>query len=170
MLRIGVSVILVVLFLGCKTQKEIGEGKLSFPEADLSNTQDVNTPEGIAEATSTIYKDLVEGKTTTADIYPELIEYSAEVSRTQMKGMQNKFDESIRMSQDFFSQQNWHIKNFIFSKAIPGDNSMVGVYRIQVMDTGTLYYFKQDFIQENGAWKIRGDNISDPFKIILNRK
>jgi len=167
-MRFFVILLAVVLF-GCQGQKEIGEGEKSFQEADKSNLSDVKIPEGLARATSTIYRELIEKKRSTFDVYPELLDYSSEVSREQMKNMQNQFADSIEVTRDFFSARDLHIKEFVFSEAAYTDDSAASVYRIQVMNDGKLYYFKQDFILEKDAWKIKGDNICDPFKIVYKK-
>ena len=169
MSKINVSVILIFALMGCLAQKEIGEGELSFPQADFSSSSGIDKPEGLARATSDIYKRLIDGESTTSDVYPRLLEYSVEASKGIMKDMQLQFSESIKTSRDFFSGRDWHIKEFVISEAVYTNDSMASVYRIQIMNNGKLYYFKQDFILEKGVWKIRGDNVSDPFKIILRK-
>jgi hypothetical protein len=155
---------------GCLREKIIGEGKEAYPESPLDYMKpiEINSPDGLAQYSGNSYIDMINGKVNPEDAFRELLKYSTAVSQDMMKDQLPSFVDNIELSRKFFEARGRSIKGYVYSKAIYPDKSSASIYRIQIMDDDKLYYFKQDFILENETWKIRGDNVIDPFKIILN--
>jgi hypothetical protein len=165
-------ILLFALFAGCAGPREIGEGEPSFnqSEKNYAGPLDINSPEGLALVSSTMYLDMINGKLDPQEAFPELLEYSSRASRNAMESMVKQFADNVRSSRDFFESRKLRIKGYTYSETVYSGGDKASIYRIQIMNNGHNYYFKQDFVLEEGAWKIKGDNICDPFKIILNGK
>jgi hypothetical protein len=160
----------VGVLTGCMREKTVGEGKEAHPESPLDYTKpiEINSPDGLAQYSGNSYIAMINGKADPGDTFRELLKYSPAASRDMMKDQLSSFVDNIELSRKFFETRGRSIKGYVYSKAVYPDESSASIYRIQIMDDDRLYYFRQDFILEDETWKIRGDNIVDPFKIILN--
>ena len=166
--QIGTIFLLLLFFLtGCSLNKDIGEGDVTYKQSalDYSEPLDINSPEGLAQYTSNAYMDLIAGKLDPKEEFPILLEHSFGESRALMEGALTRFVQDIELSKQYFESKDRTIAGYVYSETIYDGDAAASIYRIQKMNDGKLYYFKQDFVLEDGTWKIRGDNVQDPFKL-----
>ncbi|HWR22131.1 MAG TPA: hypothetical protein VN366_01525 [Feifaniaceae bacterium] len=164
--QIGIIFLLFLFFLsGCSLNTDIGEGDVSYKQSslDYSEPLDINSPEGLAQYTGNAYMDMIAGKTDPKEEFPVLLSHSSEGSQKLMEGAMDRFVQDIRLSKQYFESNDKAIEGYVYSETIYDGDDNASVYRIQKMNDGKLYYFKQDFVLEDGTWKIRGDNVQDPF-------
>ncbi len=164
--QIGIIFLLFLFFLtGCSLNQDIGEGDVTYKQSalDYSEPLDSNSPEGLAQYTSNTYMDMIAGKADPKEEFPVLLEHSSIESRALMEDALVRFVQDIELSRQYFESKGRAIAGYVYSETIYDGEDAASIYRIQKMNDGKLYYFKQDFVLEDGAWKIRGDNVQDPF-------
>lgn len=123
----------------------------------------LDSPEGLAEYSSGLYRDMINGDIDIEEGFDRLLEVAGENSGSELKKNEIRFIEEVASARQYFG--NDPIVRVEFAKASYADEQNASVKRIQVHDSGQKYYFRQDFKKENGQWKISGDNIDNPFRI-----
>ncbi len=84
-----------------------------------------------------------------------------------MDAQKTEFIQSIEDTKDYFDSQQEAIEGYDFSECVEDSNyeNRKVIYRIQNMKSGKKYYFRQDFVQEDGKWRIYGDNVENEFAL-----
>lgn|GEM_PF-2137500 len=160
------------LFTGCSLQtKDVGTGDTAYRQsaADYAKALDINSPEGLAQYASKSYMDMIARKADPREEFPALMEHSSKESQAQAEDALERFAQDIELSADYFESKNRTIEGYVYSETTYSGEDNATIYRIQIMDDGKLYYFKQDFVREDGTWKIRGDNTVNPFRLTASR-
>lgn len=166
-----IMVLIAAMCIGCtgKENKAIGDksSKYQFDAADSTNwDKEKNSPEWLALYSSSLYKEMLEGTVTCEEGLEAAKEMATAEAAEQLGGMETEFRQGIEATRESLKNNDGDkIKAFHFSECIkdPDYEGRYTIYRIQEMESGTLYYFKQDFIQESGQWKVYGNNVENPF-------
>lgn len=166
-------VILAVVSTGCSAEKKnlgmIGEesAKQQYKLADSSKWEkEEDSPEWLALYSSKIYKGMLDQTITCEEGLEAVKTMATKASAEQLGGMEAEFKQDILSTiESLKNNDDDKIKDFHFSQCMKDENykERYTIYRIQEMESGKLYYFKQDFIQEKGEWKVYGDNVENPF-------
>lgn len=155
-------VLLLVLLCGCSVQNETSY----FPsDTDYSKELNMDTPEGIAKAITDTYAGMTTGDIDPKEGFERLLAFSPSTASEKMLEFKDQFVREINQTKDYFEANSDGIERFQFSKTEYKSENEASIYRIQYQKNGKKYYFVQDFVKENGAWKVKGDNISNPFVI-----
>lgn len=123
------------------------------------------TPEELAKTSSQIYLAMVNGDLPAEDGYEKLLGFSCASSVEQMEALKTEFIKQINDTKEYLRANEDSIEGYSFAKTEYKNEDEATILRIQRHENGKQYYFKQDFVKENGEWKIKGDNITDPFRI-----
>lgn len=135
------------------------------PKVNYDGELEQNSPEFLAKRSSEIYRDMSNAKLRIADGFAELLGMTSQESTEVMRAYEKEFEKQIIASQNYLEINKDSVKEFKFGATHYGDQGTATIRRIQINASGNEYYFVQDFIQENGQWKIRGDNIENKFVI-----
>lgn len=159
------SVLLLLLSTACSSSSDNITREFERSATVYSDKLSTDTPEGLAYASSMIYKSLSEENMTVDDALKELEGYSSKDSLEALQKSGDFFKEQISQFIDYLKANDDAIENFEYTKTIYDDSNHSHIERIQNQKSGKKFYFKQDFILEDGQWKISGDNIDDAFKL-----
>lgn len=156
-------VFILILGSGCdKTQYR----KLDASGSDFSSNLGTDTPEGIARATGLIYMQISEGKLSVDEAMEKLTTFSSIDAQQEISKYKDKFRQGIEDFIDYSKEKGDKIVKIEFSKTVYDNTKEAHIERIQYHKSNNKrYYFTQDFVMEDGAWRVRGDNMADPFKI-----
>jgi uncharacterized lipoprotein NlpE involved in copper resistance len=159
----AILAVLIILITGCDNRNY----RLLEPSAANYNSQlDINSPEGLAKTTSLIYKDIADEKITVDQAMDKLISYASGNSMEEIFKNKEKFRKGIADYIDYMKSNGDKLVRFEFSKTVYDNPKSAHIERIQVQkNNDKKYYFIQDFVLENGTWRVQGDNMSEPFKI-----
>jgi len=156
---------------GCTSNKVLGEIdaalQLELADHKVWESLDENTPEQLALKSSSVYKEMMNGELTPEDSFEKMREMATEQTLQSMSEQELSLINSIRVTSEQIQGENDAVESFDYSICIEDSEyeGRVTIYRIQNMKSGKQYYFKQDFIEENGTWKIYGDNVENPFSL-----
>ncbi len=168
-----ISLLLIFIKCACESNNILGhkdaDTVLETAEADYSSDIDENTPEYIAKLSSITYQNMIKGSISTEKGYEILLDISSKESVAQMKAQKYEFLNQIKSTGKYFEANGMEITGYDFSRTYYDENNgkRASIYRIQNMNNGKKYYFRQDFILEDGMWKLRGDNLVNNFAILL---
>jgi len=123
------------------------------------------TPEALAKMSSQVYLAMVNGDLPAEDGFETLVNFSASSSAEQMQSLKSEFKKQIEQTKEYLDVNDDSVTGYAFSKTEYLNDDEAKILRIQTHKNGKQYYFQQDFVKENGEWKIKGDNIADPFRI-----
>lgn len=159
----AVLIILIVVNTGCDNKKY----RILEPSDTNFNSQlDTKTPEGLAKATSLIYKDIADEKMTVDEAMDKLIYYASADSMEEIFKNKDKFKKGIVDYVEYMKSNEDKLVRFEFSKTIYDNPKEAHIERIQVQkNKDKKYYFIQDFVLEKGQWRVKGDNMAEPFKV-----
>ena len=74
--------------------------------------------------------------------------------------------QSVAQTQDILASSGNPIRRFAFAEPVlDPDGIHASVSRIQIHEDGTRHWFRQEFLHEEGIWRIRGDNPIDSFRL-----
>jgi len=151
---------IAVAFCGCSPN----DMQSLYPsETDYSKTLDINTPEGLAQTSAKLYQSLINGDIDTEQGFQKLYEISSAESKKALDERKGEFIEQLAMVQESYKENP--ITEYRYSKTELADENNASICRIQINKSGDKYYFKQDYVKENGTWKIKGDNAATEFRI-----
>ena len=161
---LAILVVLAALFLcvGCQDKNEI---QFMPGSIDLKSNPDLNTPESLAVKSSTIYMGMINGNLDPEKEFEVLLDISCESSKQSLEKSKSYFISNTEESRSYFNSNKNPIASFEFSETIYKSQNEAQIYRIQIQKNGNKYYFAQDFLKENGKWKIKGDNLTENFKL-----
>lgn len=74
---------------------------------------------------------------------------------------EDRIEETIQ----YFNANEDAIQEFEYAETEYTGEDKASIKRIQYQKNGEKYCFRQDFILENGVWKIQGDNVINDFEI-----
>lgn len=171
------SLIIIFLFGGCnKAVTEIGEktADVCYQLADLKEWEGLkdNSPEKLAVRSNEVYQEMLDGTITPEAGFDAAILMATNAAAAQMAGDKSAFVQGIRATiESLRNNDNDRIKAFHYSECIE-DKEYDGrfiIFRIQEMESGKLYYFKQDFIKEDETYKIYGNNVENAFRLVSKK-
>ncbi len=171
MKRIALAVLVIIMAasgLGCAAASVTDAPKLMPSEADYSSGLDINSPEGLAKESSDVYKALMDKDITIEDGFNRLLDISCEQAASSMMEYEKEFGDQISATIDYFESEEDSILRYEFAQTEYTDENTASIKRIQVQQNGKKYYFRQDFVKEDGEWKIKGDNVENDF--VLKQK
>lgn len=156
------ATLLLALLCGCSVQNQI-----SYLPSDTDYSKELanDTPEGLAKSITDTYTKMTTGELAPEKGFELLLAYSPVAVIEKMAEYKDQFVKEIDTTRQYFEANSDAIERFEFSKTEYKSDNEASIYRIQYQKNGKKYYFVQDFIKENGAWKVKGDNISNPFTI-----
>jgi len=155
--------LLAMIFISAFTNDSVR--KLEPSDVNYNEKLNINSPEGLALASVNVYRDVLSGEISIDEAFEMLKSYAAEDSLDGIIKNQDKFKRDMKQNIDYMIENGIKIEKVEFAKTIYSSSQKASIERIQKLSNGRSYYFKQDFIYENGKWKIYGDNITDEFKI-----
>lgn len=156
----------VVLFGVACSKKEEKQLRIVEPsETDYEKDLDINSPEGLAKASSIVYKRIAAEKMTIEEAVEELKSYASVNSLNEMEKRAAEFKKGIKEYVDYMKENNDWITGFQFGKTVYTSPEEAYIERIQKHKKGKHYYFRQDYVLEDGKWRISGDNVENPFEI-----
>lgn len=126
---------------------------------------DINSPEGLAQASGQLYKELTYGKVSAEQTVAQLEQWASEESQREMERKKSDFTAEIRDYIQYSKENDIRIRGFEFGKTVYLEAGKASIERIQRNTKGRDYYYKQDFVREKGFWRIAGDNAEEPFRI-----
>lgn len=138
-----------------------------YIQADIDVTgkpMEINSPEGIAQATARIYISFSRGEIKTADMFDRLLDYASTESLEVINQNPDYYRRKMIGFLSTMTESGDFIEKIEFATTVYNDENYAYIERIQYMHNGSRYYFRQDFVKENNIWKVRGDNITNPFK------
>lgn len=141
------------------------ETKVMPSETDYAADLDINTPEGLAKESSEIYRQLLGEEISIEDGFNALYDMSGKQSAQSMLDYKEEFEKQIQDTIDYLNSEKDAIAKFEFAKTEYSGDDTASIKRIQVQQNGKKYYFQQDFVKEDGVWKIKGDNVANDFVI-----
>jgi len=171
---IGVLVLLIILTAAYLTFSTIrrnnisasGEPLIRYKKLDTSKEYDENTPEYLAIKSGEIQFDLLTGAISAQDAYDILYLMAGEHSRTEMEKQKSDFYDQARATINFLDSLGEEIVKITHSQIIPHPEREDRVSIMKIVEFTTLKnYYRQDFILENGQWRIYGDNGVNEFRI-----
>jgi hypothetical protein len=161
-------IILIVLvsqiLIACSAQIGTGDTVYTISSTKYDSDLDINSPEGLAQYSTESYMKMMSGEMDASEGFDTLMSHSATAYKDYNESQKDAFINYIRSTKRYFKEKDCRIDRYFFSETIY-DDEHASIYRIQLMSNGDMYYFRQDFVNENGTWKIRGDNPVDPFII-----
>ncbi len=159
--------LIAATFAGCENApaSEDSETKVMPSATNYEADVDINSPEGLAKASSEIYRQLLSEQITIEDGFNELLDLSSGQSAQSMRDYEDEFVKQIQDTIDYFKSENDAITKYEFAKTEYSGDDAASIKRIQVQQNGKKYYFQQDFVKEDGVWKIKGDNVANDFVI-----
>lgn len=134
-------------------------------KTDYAKQMDTSSPEGLAKASSELYRDMVNGAVSPEDGFKTLYALCTQSSQQAMDQSKEQFIDSINQTIDYNNANGDSILRYEYAATVYTDDSNASIERIQIQKSGKRYYFKQEFTKENGVWKIKGDNVTDKFAI-----
>lgn len=155
----------IVSLTACSAEGKKVDRVLEPSAANYDSGLGTGTPEGLAQASSRIYMGLGDGTVSVEDAIKELKAYSSKDSVKELEKSGDFFKKQIEELRDYLKANDDKIVKFEFAKTVYEGTDSAYIERIQKQKNGKCYYFRQDFILEDGSWKICGDNIADPFSI-----
>ncbi len=161
--------VMAAMLAACGRNTVVGDpdAELQFKRAasDQWSNMPENSPEQLALQSGQLYQEMMNDRITPEDGLDQMIQMAAENGAAAMQEQRTEVISSIRMTKESIEKEGDRIESFDYSECIPEQDydNRVTIYRIQHMKSGKKYYFKQDFIKENGEWKIYGDNVENPF-------
>ncbi len=169
MKKIALAVLVITMaasVLGCAASSTADVPKIMPSETDFTAELDINSPEGLAKESSEIYQALLSKEITTEDGFDKLMDISCEQAAISMQDYKKEFGDQIAATIDYFESENDSIVHYDFAQTEYGDDeNTASIKRIQVQENGKKYYFQQDFVKEDGVWKIKGDNVENDFEL-----
>lgn len=163
-LVILILLIVTVLSVGCpKTGEQ--EEKIILSSTDYTVELDMNSPEGLAKESSSIYQKMISEEITTDEGFECLLTITCEKSVEALKAYQEEFEDQIEETIQYFNANKDEIVEFEYAETEYTGEDKASIKRIQYQKNGEKYCFRQDFILENGVWKIQGDNVINDFEI-----
>ena len=171
MKKIALAVLVIIMaasVLGCAASSTADVPKIMPSETDFTAELDINSPEGLAKESSEIYQALLSKEITTEDGFNKLMDISCEQAANSMLEYEKVFGDQIATTIDHFESEDDSILSYEFAQTEYTDENTASIKRIQVQKNGKKYYFRQDFVKEDGEWKIKGDNVENDF--VLKQK
>ena len=168
MKKIALAVLVIIMAawgLGCAAASASDVPKIMPSEADYTADLDINSPEGLAKESSNVYKALLSKEITIEDGFDRLLVISCEQAANSMLEYEKEFGDQIAATIDYFASADDSILSYEFAQTEYSDENTASIKRIQVQQNGKKYYFRQDFIKEDGVWKIKGDNVENDFEL-----
>lgn len=165
-LVIATMVFFIVPLIGCASGNNVT--KLMPPTVNYADELDINSPEGLAKESSRIYKAMLSGEMDAQTGFASLLEISSEQSVQGMMDYQEEFIQQVEAAKEYFDAQDNAIDRFEFAQTEYSDDQTATIKRIQIQQDGKEYYFSQDYVLEDGQWRIKGDNPENDF-VILHR-
>lgn len=154
-----------LLFLtGCGTSGAVE--KVMPAAVDYTADLDINTPEGLAQESSEIYRCMLSGEISAESGYERLLAISSEQSAQSLRDYQEEFVKEIEATKEYFLSEGDAIERFEFAQTEYSGADAASIRRIQVQQDGKKYYFNQDYVLEDGQWRIKGDNLANDFVIL----
>ena len=163
-LLILIILILTVFTVGCSKNGE-QEEKIILSSTDYTVELDMNSPEGLAKESSSIYQKMISEEITTDEGFESLLAITCEQSGEALKAYQEEFEDQIDETIQYFNANEDAIMEFEYAETEYRGEDRASIKRIQYQKNGEMYCFRQDFILENGVWKIQGDNVINDFEI-----
>jgi hypothetical protein len=160
----GVLVLLMLLLSACAAEDPNLPAYMPS-KTDYSAEVDENSPEGLAQRSSQLYKDMVNGDMAPAPGFEALLKLASPESAEAMADYQELFIDEINATKDYLESQEDSVTQYEFAETAYTSENEAYILRIQVQESGKRYYFRQDFKCIDGEWKIAGDNIEDTFRI-----
>lgn len=163
LILILLTIIIMYAFSACDNK---GYRSVEASEANFSGSLDINSPEGIAKSSGEIYMKISEGKISVDDAMDKLIALSSSESLVDVLKNKDRFRQGIVDYASYMASNEDNITKIEFAKTIYDNPNECFIERIQYQKKDNkCYYFRQDFVLEEGKWKARGDNPVDGFKI-----
>ncbi|POP30494.1 hypothetical protein C3B58_20995 [Lactonifactor longoviformis] len=170
-LYILLAVVLSCLSIaGCGNKEVLGnpnaELKLSLGDTE-GWKEERDTPHSLAIASVELYQQMMDGRVTPEEGWEQLRQMGCRESVEAMNAQKTEFIQSIEDTKEYFNSQQEAIEGYDFSECVEDSNyeNRKVIYRIQNMKSGKKYYFRQDFVQEDGKWRIYGDNVENEFAL-----
>lgn len=126
---------------------------------------DVNSPEGLAQRSSQLYMDMVNGDLGPSSGYETLLEFVTPESAAAMAEYEKQFLGEISATKDYLKSEDDSVTGYEYVETVYPSEDEAYILRIQIHESGQEYYFRQNFKCIDGEWKIAGDNIEDAFRI-----
>lgn len=165
-LVILIILIVTVLSVGCSSSSNgEQEEKIILSSTEYTDELDMNSPEGLAKESSSIYQKMISEEITTDEGFERLLAITCEQSVEALKGYQEEFADQIGETIQYFNANEDAILEFKYAETEYTGEDKASIKRIQIQKNGGKYYFRQDFILENDVWKIQGDNVINDFEI-----
>jgi len=135
-----------------------------YEKFDTSVEVEVNSPIWLAMESGRLFQGLLDGTIAPEDMYYALLPFTSEAG---MDAFINDKQIIINNMKDLVEQLNSMdnvLESTEFSTELHTSENRVSVMRIMHY-SARPQFFKQDFILEDGQWKILGDNIQNGFYI-----
>jgi hypothetical protein len=160
-LIIGIAAAAVIIF----SQPVEDESLPSMPKSDLaySDQLDINSPEGLAYSSTTLFKQMLAGEITAAEMTDGLFALSPSETKEKLEKEKNKFILNVKATKDAL-KDNPLIK-FEFGKTEYEREDYAKIPRIQYHKSGLKFYYIQYFIKKDGIWRIQSDLPENPFRL-----
>ena len=158
-------VFLIICLLASCAQQDTIYISNDVSENDHQLDKKVNTPESLAIKSSQLYMMMVNGTIDVEDGIQEIIKITASASAKQLEEQHMEFASEINKTKQYMVSTNDKIIDYQYSKTEYTDDGVATIRRIQIHQNGKKYYFEQTFIQEDGEWKIKSDNLIDAFEL-----
>lgn len=166
-LALIVMMVIAALLAGCAPTPSTDESEMKvMPSATNFDADiDINSPEGLAKESSEIYRQLLSSQMSIKDGFNALLKLASGQSAQSMLDYEDEFSKQIGNTIDYFESEKDAIVKYEFAKTEYTGDDAASIKRIQIQQSGKKYYFQQDFVKEEGVWKIKGDNVTNDFVI-----
>lgn len=158
-------VLLLVLILTSCAEKDNSQSRFMPSETDYTEEWDINSPEGLAKASSELYMEMVNGDKDIEDGAKEMTGYAAADSAQQLRDSMDEFTNQIAATNNYLESTDDEVVGYQYAATEYTDNGEAKIRRIQTHKSGKEYYFEQGFVKEDGQWRIASDNLTDAFEI-----
>ena len=159
--------LIAAMFAGCENTpaSDDSETKVMPSATNYDADVDINSPEGLAKESSEIYQQLLSEQISIEDGFDELLSLASAQSAQSMLDYEDEFSKQIQDTIDYLKSEKDAITAYKFAATEYSGDDAASIKRIQVQQNGRKYYFQQDFVKEDGVWKIKGDNVANDFVI-----
>lgn len=158
-------VLLLVFILASCAEKDNSQSQYMPSETNYKEELDINSPEGLAKASSELYLAMVNGEKDIWEGVEELTGYAVADSAQQLRNNMDEFTNQIKATKDYLESIDDEVAYYHYAATEYADNGVAKIRRIQAHKNGKKYYFEQVFVKEDGQWKIASDNLIDAFEI-----
>jgi len=135
---------------------------LVYEKFDTSIEVEINSPIWLAMESGRLFQKLLEETITPEDMYYALLPFTSEVGMDAYINDKHTIIRNMKDLVELLRSMDNVLESIEFSKEIHTSENKASVMRI-LHYSSRPQYFKQDFILEDGQWKIMGDNILDGF-------